>query len=223
MVICPAVLNQGFCLIDTCQLQHDTSNFCSSCHIIFTSAAQYNAHVQTPTHQQIEVNVQWLHCVPCNKYYIQASGVQTSHENSTRHIAKVNSPSNTAIPPVVETLTPPGSVHCEVCNTMVPSNAYAQHCHTARHLARTQVFNYLNAAALTQENRNGVEVSGAVTGLDLGLRPPTQPVADPEVLEITNTSTTDISLIRARTSASVGILPGLQLWYVNFNHWQQSR
>jgi hypothetical protein len=101
----------------------------------------------------------------------------------------------------------------------VQSNVYTQHCRTAPHLARARVFNYLNAVALTQQDRNGVELSGPATGLDLGLRPLTQQMGDPEVLWISHTCPTNVSLVNARTSASLGVRPGLQLWYVNVDYY----
>ncbi|KAG8682443.1 hypothetical protein FRC08_014963 [Ceratobasidium sp. 394] len=93
------------------------------------------------------------------------------------------------------------------------SRAYDQHCRTKRHISRQLVFNYLNAVALTQCNRNGVDVSGDESGLDLGVWTPTEPTSEPVVIHISNTLATPASLIKARTSASLGVRLGLQLCF----------
>ncbi|KAG9084863.1 hypothetical protein FRC06_003866, partial [Ceratobasidium sp. 370] len=64
----------------------------------------------------------------------------------------------------------------------------------------------------TQQNRNGVEVSGAETGLDLGLWTPGRLTNEPAVVWISNTLPTPVYLTEARTSSSLGVRPGLQLW-----------
>ncbi|KAG9074398.1 hypothetical protein FS749_014054 [Ceratobasidium sp. UAMH 11750] len=102
-------------------------------------------------------------------------------------------------------------VNCESCKDSMLSRAYDQHCRTKRHISRQLVFNYLNAVALTQCNRNGVDVSGDESGLDLGVWTPTEPTSEPVVIHISNTLATPVSLIKARTSASLGVRLGLQL------------
>ncbi|KAG9084862.1 hypothetical protein FRC06_003865 [Ceratobasidium sp. 370] len=92
-------------------------------------------------------------------------------------------------------------------------HTYDQHCRTKSHISRQLIFNYLNAVALTQHNRNGVDVSGDESGLDLGVWTPAQSTGDPVVVHISNTLPTAISLIKARTSASLGVRPGLQLCF----------
>ncbi|KAG8743479.1 hypothetical protein FRC10_011952 [Ceratobasidium sp. 414] len=81
------------------------------------------------------------------------------------------------------------------------------------HLSHQLVFNYLNAVARTQQNRNGVEVSGAETGLDLGAWTPEQSADEPVVIWISHTLPTPVYLTSVRTSASLGARAGLQLCF----------
>ncbi|KAG9079103.1 hypothetical protein FS749_008829 [Ceratobasidium sp. UAMH 11750] len=211
VTLCPSLLERGFCLKTSCQKLHDTSNFCSSCLVALTSAAEYNAHVRTPEHRQSEACAQWLHCLPCKQTYKQGSPEQTSHEASTGHTNKISGlPS---APPPVEIRLPPNTTTCESCRSVVPSNTYDQHCRTKLHISRQQVFNYLNAVARTQQNQNGVEVSGDEGGLDLGAWSREQPAAEPAVVWISHTLPTPVHLTAARTSASLGVRPGLQLCF----------
>lgn len=212
MPICPVLLEQGFCLNSPCQNIHNISNFCSFCRIALTSAAGYTGHVQSARHRRLEA-LRWLRCIPCNRYYRHGSPEQTSHETSARHITRTTQPANAGAA-IVEEQTPPNRTRCGACNVVVFTSALNQHLGTPRHAACLLVSNYLNAVALTQQNRNGVEVSGEAAGLDMGvLAPGVQPADEPETVWISNTHPTNpISLIAVRTTASLDAHPGVQLW-----------
>lgn len=218
VTICPSLFQQGYCLNDSCQHQHDTANFCAICNIALNTTAQYNIHVKTRAHLQVEAVSQWLKCVPCNRHYLRNSITQASHENSTRHIRLLaRHPIDFSSPPVIEISTPPHATQCEACNSTIPVAQLAKHNQTNSHITRQRVFNYHNALARSQENQGGVEVSGPQDGVDFGICEPGEngtPVTSTIWIECVGQMS--VSLMRVQTSSSFGAQPGFLPWYAQF-------
>jgi hypothetical protein len=213
--ICPSLFRTGFCLNNSCQRRHDTSNFCMICNVALNTAAEYNLHINTRAHTQAETALQWLKCVLCDRYYARGSITQASHENSANHIKHVAlRPVDSNDPPVIEVPSPPNNTRCEACNSVVASAKFVEHCRTNDHINRQRVLDYRNALIRSQTNQRGIEVSGSEDGVDLGVR---SPISDsskvtPTTLWLTCVGETPVTLTHARTSASLGVQPGFQLW-----------
>ncbi|CUA74319.1 hypothetical protein RSOLAG22IIIB_11143 [Rhizoctonia solani] len=203
--ICPSLLSKGFCLNDACRLRHDTSNFCMTCNIAMSSAAEYNDHVKTDAHFEASETPQWLKCELCEFYYRRGTLEQTSHENSANHLQLMADRPIGADMPIVEVDSPPNWAACDACKRKFPTSDSDTHYQSIEHVRRQRIFDYQNALLRSQGNQRGIEVGGAEDGVDLGIHSPNSGTENtPTTVWIKCVSPSSISLMQARTSSSVG-------------------
>ncbi|KAI0646632.1 P-loop containing nucleoside triphosphate hydrolase protein [Trametes meyenii] len=171
---CPATLYAGGCDAQDCTLKHN-AKFCSLCAIVCSPRGIYEAHVRGRQHQSNLASADkssWLFCHLCST---KVSG----KNNWARHVAgaahnKKAADAHASPSVYPRDATNPSAYLCLLCNKAFDASIWWSHLRGTPHLRQQKASIFRAKFERATQDRRGIVVSHADTGVDLGVVSRTQ-------------------------------------------------